>query len=61
MSGCNKRRFTSKEKAEEVIPQIQVLNMSKGKEHRNKRLHAYFCNCGYWHIGHKPRVRRWAE
>lgn len=37
---CVKRDIPTKRKAEKVLEQVKVLNMSRGKEKKNKNLRA---------------------
>jgi hypothetical protein len=51
---CRKRNFKTKPQAVKAIGQIEVLNMSKGQEKKNKGLHVYECEeCKAWHVGHR--------
>ena len=49
---CNKVRLKTKAQAEKHLGQVEVLNSIQGKEKRNKGLHVYLCDCGWWHVGH---------
>ena len=59
---CRKRNFKTKAQAEKAIPQIKVLNMSRGRREKdNKSLHAYICDeCNAWHVGRLSRYK-WAN
>ncbi len=46
----DKNRYRSQEKAELAVDELQEKFGKQGV----KRLHAYLCACGYWHLGRRP-------
>lgn len=58
---CRKRRYPSQAAAEQDIPTVEALDLSKpAKQRRKGPLHTYVCEkCETWHIGHvNPKLMK---